>query len=52
MVTYSSEKKDGGPVSFDLSTQIVKELGGVKGANSSHVIIYKENLLSIGGINH
>ncbi|CAJ2673934.1 unnamed protein product [Trifolium pratense] len=46
-------KKDGGPpVYFDLITQMIEELGGVKGAHYSQVIIYKENLLSIGGINH
>ncbi|MCH82794.1 F-box/kelch-repeat protein [Trifolium medium] len=44
-------KKDGGPVYFDLITQMIEELGGVKGAHYSHLIIYKENLLSIGGIN-
>ncbi|XP_045815047.1 F-box/kelch-repeat protein At3g06240-like [Trifolium pratense] len=46
-------KKDGGLVHFDLTTQMIEELGGVKGAHYySEVIIYKENLLSIGGINH
>ncbi|GAU28750.1 hypothetical protein TSUD_372590 [Trifolium subterraneum] len=45
-------KKDGGSVYFDLITQMIVELGGVEGAHYSRVIIYKENLVSIGGINH
>jgi outer membrane protein assembly factor BamB len=54
--TYSNHDiffttKDGELVCFDLSTQTTKELVCFKEAGSN-IIVYKKNLLSIGGINH
>jgi len=51
IVMYSSQKKNGQLVSFDLSTQKTVELG-VKARNSYYIAIYKEIILPIGGINH
>lgn len=46
-------KKDGGdPICFDLCTQMIEELDGVKGAHNSKIIIYKGSLVSIGARNH
>lgn len=46
------QKEDGGIVYYDLSTQLIEELDGVKGAYSSDIIVYKESFLSIGGVNY
>jgi len=43
-------KKDGKIVWFNLSTQIIEELG-VKTQSVSRILIYKESFLPIGGIN-
>ncbi|CAI8616368.1 unnamed protein product [Vicia faba] len=49
---FFARKEGREPICFDLCTQMIEELDGVKGAYYSKIIIYKESLVSIGQINH
>ncbi|XP_058733444.1 F-box/kelch-repeat protein At3g06240-like [Vicia villosa] len=49
---FFAKKEGREPICFDLCTQMIEELDGVKGAYNSQIIIYKESLVSIGGKHH